>query len=353
MNAFAKAILGYVLTIVSLRIVSAERAVGAALAVASLANEAIVAVLSSLLLQAPIVILTRAAIARAVATGIAGGRSRGGADVPVARMVEAEKVEETEVRKIVATSGARGVVLRIREDRQVLVRRIEISRVGVGAHPRRLLAVAYWYHPDRPRRLLLHLSENNRIRAVKITAPRGYVLDRNGAILVENEPAYTLHLYRREARNLDDSIDFIVGLLDLNPASRSEVARRARACGTPEFVPIPIAENLAIEEVAAVEARAVEHPEFAITVSQRRLYTRGGAAAHALGYLSEATPEQIKAAEQHLPARRLDRAEGHRGRVRGAARRRQRRAARHRRLARPRSRGGATASRPGPGRTSS
>ena len=38
----------------------------------------------------------------------------------------------------------------------------------------------------------------------------------------------------------------------------------------------------------------IEHPEFAITVSQRRLYKHGGSAAHALGYLSEATPEQIK-----------------------------------------------------------
>jgi rod shape-determining protein MreD len=74
LNAFAKALLGYALTIVSLRIVfGGAAAVGAALAVASLANEAIVAVLSGLLLHAPIVILTRAAIARAVATGIAGG----------------------------------------------------------------------------------------------------------------------------------------------------------------------------------------------------------------------------------------------------------------------------------------
>ncbi|HEX4438513.1 MAG TPA: hypothetical protein VH854_00490 [Thermoanaerobaculia bacterium] len=74
LNGFAKAILGYALTIVSLRIVfGGAVAVGAALAVASLANEAIVAVLSGLLLHAPIVVLTRAAIARAVATGIAGG----------------------------------------------------------------------------------------------------------------------------------------------------------------------------------------------------------------------------------------------------------------------------------------
>jgi rod shape-determining protein MreD len=74
MNAFAKAFLGYVLTIVSVRVVfGGALAVGAALFVASIANEAIVALLSALLAQSPVVILTRAALWRAAATGIAGG----------------------------------------------------------------------------------------------------------------------------------------------------------------------------------------------------------------------------------------------------------------------------------------
>ena len=184
-------------------------------------------------------------------------------------------------------------MLRIREDRQALVRRIEVSRVAMGA-VLSVLAIAYWFVQIVRGDYYFSLSENNRIRAVKVTAPRGYVLDRNGAPLVENEPAYTLHLYRREARDLGASIDFAVDLLGL---SREEVASRVeRGKRAPEFLPIPIAENLGIEEVAAIEARVIEHPEFAITVSQRRLYKHRGAAAHALGYLAEATPEQIKAA---------------------------------------------------------
>jgi penicillin-binding protein 2 len=182
-------------------------------------------------------------------------------------------------------------VLRIREDRQALLRRIEISRMGVGTILS-LLAIAYWIVQIVRGDYYFTLSENNRFRSVKITAPRGYVLDRNGAPLVENEPAYTLHLYRREAHDLDASIAFIVDLLKLDPDQvRSRVERGRR---DPEFVPISVAENLGIEEVAAVQAHAIEHPEFAITVSQRRLYKHGGAAAHTLGYLSEATPDQIK-----------------------------------------------------------
>lgn len=73
-NAFAKALLGFGLTLASIRIVfGGALAVGAVLAVASLANEAIVGLLSALLAQAPIVLISREAVWRAVATGVTGG----------------------------------------------------------------------------------------------------------------------------------------------------------------------------------------------------------------------------------------------------------------------------------------
>jgi penicillin-binding protein 2 len=185
-------------------------------------------------------------------------------------------------------------VLKVRDNRQGLNRRIEGARVLVGA-VFAILAMAYWYTQIVRGDYYYTLSENNRIRSVRINAPRGYVLDRNGAVLVDNEPAYTLHLYRREARNLASSIDLAAAVLRL---PREQVkARVDRGLREPEFVPITIAENLGIDEVAAIEAHAPEHPEFAIIVSQRRLYTHGPSAAHVLGYLSEASLDQVKSAE--------------------------------------------------------
>src|SRR5262249_18730897 len=132
--------------------------------------------------------------------------------------------------------------------------------------------------------------------SVRIHAPRGYVLDRHGGILVDNEPAYTLHLYRKEANGLNASIDLAVKVLKL---PREQVRSRVgKGLQGPGFLPIPMAENLGIEEVASIEAHAPENPEFAITVSQRRLYSRGSQAAHALGYLSEANPEQVHSGEE-------------------------------------------------------
>ena len=70
MNAFAKAALGYALAVLSVRVIfQGPWAVGAAVAVASLVNDLIVAILAALLLQAPIVLFSREAIWRALATG--------------------------------------------------------------------------------------------------------------------------------------------------------------------------------------------------------------------------------------------------------------------------------------------
>jgi rod shape-determining protein MreD len=74
MNAFAKAALGYVFAVLSIRVVFAGAwAVAFTVAAASLVNDAIVALLSMLLLRAPLVLLAPDAIWRAAATGITGG----------------------------------------------------------------------------------------------------------------------------------------------------------------------------------------------------------------------------------------------------------------------------------------
>jgi penicillin-binding protein 2 len=178
----------------------------------------------------------------------------------------------------------------VSEDRESFQRLVEILFVAAaglfGA-----IAIAYWYVQIVQGDYYFKLSENNRLRSVAITAARGVIYERLGQVLVENEPSYSLFLYRRETRDLARSLETATTLLNL---PRDDVERRVARYRTYfDFVPIALAENLTIGEVASIEARAAENPEFAIGVGQRRLYTKGVFAAQSLGYLSEATPEQI------------------------------------------------------------
>ncbi len=178
------------------------------------------------------------------------------------------------------------------EDRESFQRMIEVAFIAA-AFAFAAMATAYWYTQIVRGDYYFRLSENNRLRSVAVTAARGVIYDRKGVALAENEPSYTLYLYRRETKNLAASIDTAVALLGL---PREDVERRVARYRTYfDFVPIALAENLTIGEVAAIEARGAEHPEFAVGVGQRRLYTKTSSAAQTLGYLSEATPNQIAA----------------------------------------------------------
>jgi rod shape-determining protein MreD len=74
LNAFAKAAIGYFLAFVSVRVIfGGALAVGGVIALCSLANDAIVAVLRSLLLGSPIVLGTPEALWGAIATGSTAG----------------------------------------------------------------------------------------------------------------------------------------------------------------------------------------------------------------------------------------------------------------------------------------
>src|ERR1700735_5279477 len=62
------------------------------------------------------------------------------------------------------------------------------------------------------------LAEQNRIKQVPILAPRGKILDREGRIIVDNYPSFSVLLMRDQKRDLQADADKIaVGLhLDAN-----------------------------------------------------------------------------------------------------------------------------------------
>ena len=52
----------------------------------------------------------------------------------------------------------------------------------------------------------LELSQGNRVRLDPIPASRGLILDRNGKVLADNEPAYQLELIREQVPDLNDTL---------------------------------------------------------------------------------------------------------------------------------------------------
>ena len=185
-----------------------------------------------------------------------------------------------------------------REDRRPVLSRLDVVARGtwilIG-----VLAGVYWVHQVLRGEEYERQAENNRLRRVPVTAPRGFILDRNGVVLAENEPSFTLLLYRRETKDLDASLRFVAELFNRPFEDLKRRVERDRSYY--DFVPVVLQENLTISEVGAVQARALEHPELVVQKTERRVYTQGTAAAHLLGHLGEATAEQVAARAKAHP----------------------------------------------------
>ena len=185
-----------------------------------------------------------------------------------------------------------------REDRRPVLSRIDLVARGtwilIG-----LLAGVYWVHQVLRGEEYERQAENNRRRRVPVTAPRGFILDRNGVVLAENEPSFTLLLYRRETKDLDASLRFVAEVFSSPFEDLKHRVERDRSYY--DFVPVVLEENLTVSEVGAVQARALEHPELVVQKTERRVYTQGTAAAHLLGQLGEATADQIAALAKARP----------------------------------------------------
>ncbi len=179
-----------------------------------------------------------------------------------------------------------------REDRRPVLTRIDRVAAGAWILLGALLGV-YWVHQVIRGEAYARQAEDNRLRSVPVTAPRGFILDRNGSVLAENEPAFTLLLYRKETKDLERSLRFVADLLDRPLDDLKRRAERDRL--SYEFVPVVLEDNLTMGEVSAIEAHALEHPELAVQTTERRVYGNGSVAAHLLGHLGEATPEQVGA----------------------------------------------------------
>ena len=182
----------------------------------------------------------------------------------------------------------------VREHRDDLVTRIRVLTAlitGLIA----LIAAGFWYvqlvRGDEYRLL----AEENRLRKLPLQAPRGLIYDRHGRLLVENIPSYNLMLDRSRSADPDKAVAFAAGVLGRSPAELHGLLGRYR--GIPKFTPVLLAENLTLTQVARFGVNGLEYPEFEVEVQHLRLYRHGNQTAAFLGYLGEATEDEIERSE--------------------------------------------------------
>lgn len=154
-----------------------------------------------------------------------------------------------------------------------------------------LVVVGYWSVQVKQGGTFRELAENNRLRRLRIDAPRGVIRDRTGRPLVENVPGYSLMFDRSRAADVPASLAFAAEVLGETPVDLEAIVRRYQHL--PLSRPIKLAAGLSLNEVTQLSASFYEHKEFEIDVDSRRLYRYGLHTAHLIGYLGEVSPSEL------------------------------------------------------------
>jgi penicillin-binding protein 2 len=141
------------------------------------------------------------------------------------------------------------------------------------------------------------IAENQRIRLLPIPAPRGVIFDRNGHVLVDSRPIYSVILSREDTKGIDRYalIKPLSEGLNIDPQFLREQFDQVKT--QPAFETILIKEEASPADVAWVEARELELPALRVEQTPQRRYPANGMLAHALGYVGEVSQEQLKQQE--------------------------------------------------------
>ncbi len=127
------------------------------------------------------------------------------------------------------------------------------------------------------------LSESNRVSLVAVAPTRGLIYDRNGVVLAQNTPTYSLEITPEAVRDMDALLEILGDLVEVDAA---DLERFHAALGKARrFDSVPLRFRLSPEEVARLAVNRPFLPGADFKARLARTYPHGSLASHLLGYV--------------------------------------------------------------------
>lgn len=132
------------------------------------------------------------------------------------------------------------------------------------------------------------MAAQNAAKTVPERAPRGVIYDRNGKVLIESRPIFSVQVLPTALTNASkEERERILGALGALLGEKIDFKFTASE-------PIIIKDNIPFETAIRIEERKRELDGVVVTSQPVRLYKYGAAAAHILGYVGEIQAEELE-----------------------------------------------------------
>lgn len=136
---------------------------------------------------------------------------------------------------------------------------------------------------------LLEQSENNRIRVVPILSPRGKVYDREGRIIIDSRPSYTVSVVpAEEVKN--QTVPNLASLIGLDT---TQVRKRIRRNLISRYQPAAVMRDIPFEVVAVLEEQNIRFPGVSYQIDRVRKFTEGLGTEAFTGYVGEVSDADL------------------------------------------------------------
>ncbi len=136
------------------------------------------------------------------------------------------------------------------------------------------------------------LSTNNRVSLQPIAPTRGLIFDRNGVLLAQNLPTFSLEIVQERVDDLEATLDRITKLINVRDEDikrfRDELKRSRR------FEAVPLRFRLSDEEVALIAVNNHRLPGVEINSALTRHYPLGELTAHSVGYVGRINEREMR-----------------------------------------------------------
>ncbi|MEO6864587.1 MAG: penicillin-binding protein 2 [Gemmatimonadaceae bacterium] len=133
-------------------------------------------------------------------------------------------------------------------------------------------------------------SQENRLRALPLPAPRGIIYDRYGNIIAENLPGYAVSVLPVNVDSLKSSLQHLSSVITLTPEQVDAAVRRFRR--DPNR-PTLIISDASMSVVSVLEEHRINFPRLIIQSVPKRFYPDGPAVASFVGYTGEVTDADL------------------------------------------------------------
>ena len=135
-------------------------------------------------------------------------------------------------------------------------------------------------------------SDRNRIHVRPIPPKRGLIYDRNGVLLAENKPSYTLTITKERVKDLNATLDRIGELVELDQSDRDRFYKALKRARRP-YEPVPLRFKLTEQEISRIAVNEYELKGVQVSAQLVRHYPHKELFAHTTGYVGSINSKEL------------------------------------------------------------